>query len=431
MKQLASIACVWLCCAIAWGVLAGTIVSRTGETSVVLTEEVYALWGRPMQQYPPSAAHRTTRTVLVQTQTGKDESGIPIMAKVEQDQIVEDPIPLASSDVDIWLSLEQRRKGLLWFPTYDVDLRARYAWTNDAPSTRMFDMSFPLQEYDAVYDGFIVERADGARVDTTVDDGMATWTDTFAPGERREYVVSFHSRGTGSWGYQLTIGTDQVRDFELEMHTDFADVDFPAGTLSPSTHETSGGAWKGVWDFETLVASASIGVELPRRLNPGQLASRMTMFAPIGLLFFFFVVALLTHARGHDIHPLNYMFFGCAFFAFHLLFAYLVDHLAIMPSFILASAVSIGLVVSYARLFVGWTFALRGLGFPQLVYLVLFSYTFFWSGFTGLAITIGAIGTLFVLMQSTGRVDWAQRLAASARVVNAPAADVQEPKQEP
>jgi hypothetical protein len=40
------------------------------------------------------------------------------------------------------------------------------------------------------------------------------------------------------------------------------------------------------------------------------------------------------------------------------------------------------------------------------VFLVLFSYAFFFEGFTGLAITIGAIVTLFVLMQMTARVSW-------------------------
>ena len=41
-----------------------------------------------------------------------------------------------------------------------------------------------------------------------------------------------------------------------------------------------------------------------------------------------------------------------------------------------------------------------------MVYLVGFSYAFFWVGMTGLALTIGAIATLFVLMQATGRIDW-------------------------
>jgi hypothetical protein len=103
------------------------------------------------------------------------------------------------------------------------------------------------------------------------------------------------------------------------------------------------------------------------------------------------------------LHPLNYFFFGCAFFAFHLLFAYLVDHVAILPALVLASTVSIFLVTSYARLFVGWRFALVEFGIAQTLYLVLFSATFLWKGYTGLSITVGAIATLFVMMQFTGR----------------------------
>ena len=33
-------------------------------------------------------------------------------------------------------------------------------------------------------------------------------------------------------------------------------------------------------------------------------------------------------------------------------------------------------------------------------------YAFFFEGFTGLTVTVGAVLTLFVLMQLTGRVDW-------------------------
>jgi len=115
---------------------------------------------------------------------------------------------------------------------------------------------------------------------------------------------------------------------------------------------------------------------------------------------------VLSQVRGHELHPMHYFLLGCAFFAFHLLFAYLVDRLSIGASFAVASSVSVFLVVSYARLFVGWKFALREVGIAQLLYLVLFSYSFFWDGFTGLAITIGAVCTLFFVMQVTGRTNW-------------------------
>ena len=137
----------------------------------------------------------------------------------------------------------------------------------------------------------------------------------------------------------------------------------------------------------------------------------------MGLLFFFFVVAVFAQLQGQNIHPMNYFFFGCAFFAFHLLFAYLLDHLPIFPAFALSSAVSVFLVVTYSRLFVGWRFALVEMALSQLVHLVVFSFTFFWQGFTGLAITVGAILTLFIMMQVTGRHEWGkagQPIAAKA-----------------
>jgi hypothetical protein len=56
-------------------------------------------------------------------------------------------------------------------------------------------------------------------------------------------------------------------------------------------------------------------------------------------------------------------------------------------------------------------FAALEAGLAQSIYLVLFSYAFFFQGFTGLAITIGSILTLFVVMQATGRIRWEEKFA--------------------
>jgi len=106
---------------------------------------------------------------------------------------------------------------------------------------------------------------------------------------------------------------------------------------------------------------------------------------------------------------MNYFFLAAAFFSFHLLLAYLVDHVSIHVSFAIASAVSVFLVVSYLRLVVGIRFASREAALAQFIYLVMFSYAFFLKGFTGLAITIGSVLTLFVVMQITGRIRWAEK----------------------
>jgi inner membrane protein involved in colicin E2 resistance len=131
----------------------------------------------------------------------------------------------------------------------------------------------------------------------------------------------------------------------------------------------------------------------------------------VSLFFFFFLLFIITTLRDIDLHPMNYFFLAGAFFAFHLLLAYLVDHLDIHVSFAISAAVSVFLVVSYLRLVVGAQFAIREAALAQVIYLVLFSYAFFFEGFTGLAITIGAIVTLFVVMQMTGRIRWSEKFA--------------------
>ena len=112
---------------------------------------------------------------------------------------------------------------------------------------------------------------------------------------------------------------------------------------------------------------------------------------------------------------MNYFFLAAAFFAFHLLLAYLVDHLKCTRvrwsprrSACSWSSATCG----------SWRAARRPCARPalaQLVFLVLFGYAFFFEGFTGLTVTVGAVLTLFVLMQITARVDWNAVFARPAR----------------
>jgi hypothetical protein len=401
MTRLLSIGFIWLGCAIAWAVLGSTLVARSGETSSALLEEVHALWGPPLELSAPSGGY----TVMVprhQKTVTRDPSGHETSTDVVHEEAEQHTLPLEGSDVHARLRLQQRQKGLLWFPTYELELSGRYRFANDSGEMRRIDFWFPLPGDNAIFDDFSVLDDDGHPMQLRIEKNGARFSALMKEGEQRSFHVALRSRGTTRFGYALTSGAGEVRDFRMVMDTDFAEVDFPAGAISPTQHARAGAGWHGEWKFSRLIAGQGIAIELPQRVNPGPLASRITFFAPVGLLFFFFVVAVRSAGRSRPMHPLNYFFFGCAFFAFHLLFAYLVDHVAILPALALASAVSIFLVVSYARLFVGWRYALTELGVAQLLYLVLFSATFLWKGYTGLAITVGAIATLFVMMQFTG-----------------------------
>src|SRR5215813_5129212 len=274
----------------------------------------------------------------------------------------------------------------------------------------------PLPAKQAVYDELEI-ALDGKPLKIVIGGTQVSAGAYIAAGAAGTIKAGYKSQGLDNWSYQLSQGEGvaRINDFRLTAKTDFDGFDFPENTLSPTEKRKTADGWELKWDYQNLVSGFNVALKMPQKLQPGPLAGKISYFAPVSLFFFFFLIFILSTLRGIDLHPMNYFFLAAAFFAFHLLMAYLCDHISIHAAFFMSSAVSILLVVSYLRLVVGARFALVEAGLSQLIYLVLFSYAFFFEGFTGLAITIGAILTLFVVMQMTGRIRWEERFEKGTR----------------
>jgi hypothetical protein len=412
IPRLLGIGFIFLCTAAAWSTLGATVVARTGESNQRLAREVAQLWGGRHDQVAPDVAVERPRQVTERIQE-KDTQGQWVAREVTKTVVDRVPIPLDASRLRVDLSLDQRRKGLLWYATYGVAFAGTYRLHNPDGEERTVLVHFAFPSPEGLYDGFSV-KVDGRELGRVTDLTQGVNVSTrLAPGATSTVEVGYRSRGLDSWRYSFAPGgVAQVRDFTMDMHTDFDRIDFPAGTVSPSSKSREGSGWRLGWRFDSLVTGQELGMEAPRPINPGPLAARITFFAPVSLLFFFTVMVVLGVLQRQSLHPVNYFFLAAAFFAFHLLLAYLVDHVNVHASFALAAATSLFLVVSYLRVVGGWRFAVLRAGAAQLVFLVLFGYAFFFEGYTGLTITAGAILTLFVLMQVTARVNWDEVLVA-------------------
>ncbi len=403
-KRIAAIAFIFTCAAAAWMILGATIFSRTYDSDSVLEGQVTSLWGAPQAQSPPVATWE--RVVPKTTETVENGKKKVVTEKVT----VTETLPLESSRVDVALGLEHRQKGLLWYSTYTVGFEGVYAFRNTTEQERVaFTLKYPAER--AIYDD-LVFTVNGAPVALANEKNSAVGVASVRPGETATLRVAYRSQGLDDWRYAFGGDVAQVRDFRLRMRTDFAAIDFPENTLSPSEKRRTEDGWELEWNYKSLVSGYQIGMAMPEKLQPGPLAGRISLFAPVSLFFFFFLMFIITTMRGIELHPMNYFFLAAAFFSFHLLLAYLVDHVSIHAAFAASSVVSIFLVISYLRLVVGTRFAAREAGLAQFIYLVMFSYAFFFKGFTGLAVTVGSILTLFVVMQITGRVRWAEKFAA-------------------
>jgi len=402
IRHIAALIFIFMCTAIAWIILGATISSRTNNSEDQLKGHVASTWGSAQEQVPPTATFLWHETAESKTK----EDGKTVLHYNQVDRRI--GLPLDSTRLQVNFDLNHRQKGLLWYSTYAVDFTGDYSFHNDATVPGIVTLRLPFPAQQAVYDGLTM-TFNGQPVALSIDDAGATSKLPFAPGQAAILHVAYRSHGMDRWRYKLADGIAQVHDFSLVMTTNFRDIDFADDTLSPTSKKETASGWELNWRYSDLVAGFQIGMEIPQKLQPGRLAAQISYVAPVSLFFFFFLMFIITTLRGIDLHPLNYFFLAAAFFAFHLLLAYLVDHISIHAAMAISSIVSIFLVVSYLRLVAGIRFAALEAGTAQLIYLVVFSSAFFWKGFTGLTITVISVITLFIVMQATGRIRWADK----------------------
>jgi hypothetical protein len=409
--RVIAIGLVFGAASLGWLVLGATVQNRTDSLDASLAAEMASLWGPK---------------VLVQTSpwlAAKVEAGV-----CKRDESASGA--LLASTVLADMRHTHRYKGLLWYSTFDVDFTGEYRLaasevakdgSRDGTVTGMF--MFPLPRGASTYHALSAE-VDGKPValGSTASGWLAIPVDRGV-----EHVVTVHyvTGGQNAWVYspgdapametqddKLVVSAVgerlcELKDFTLTARTDFADIDYPRGTLSPTTPAATEGQWtRAVWKAQNLITRQSMGIAMPRRANAGPIVARMSLFAPVSLAFFFTVLLAVVVLKGIPLHPMHLLFVAAGFFAFHILLSYLADVMNIHPAFWVSAAVSVLLVTTYLRLVAGVKFAVLYAGAAQLVYLVGFSYAFFWVGRTGLTVTICAVVTLFVLMQATGRLNW-------------------------
>ncbi|MCB9742482.1 MAG: inner membrane CreD family protein [Alphaproteobacteria bacterium] len=419
--RLIGIVMVFIAASIGWMVLAGVTHERSNDRAWELRGEVTDLWGSEQLQSAPTLHFQWTTTEWVtelEEVEGQDKPREITKQVVRTHSKVQSP---AKTAIQVDLALDMRRKGLVWYPLYDVVFDGVWVYTHEAALSGDLAVRFAFPTADGIYDDFRLEidGVDRAR-ELVPEGGAVSLMVPVVPGQKVTIAAGYASRGMTTWRYVPADGVANLEDFTLAMSTDFEDIDFPAQTLSPSRKERAGEGWDLSWEFSQVVTGHDIGMSMPEPIQPGELAAELAFSAPISLMFYFLVIFVLATLREIELHPVNYLFIAGAFFAFHLLFAYSADHLAVEAAFALSSVVSVLLVVSYLRLVVSARFAFVEAALAQLVYLVGFSLAHFQEGFTGLTITVLSILTLFLLMQWTGRVKWAEVLSVAAAPVETP-----------
>ncbi|MBM3498512.1 MAG: hypothetical protein FJX74_07550, partial [Armatimonadetes bacterium] len=252
----------------AWAILSGAMYTRTNQSERALRPRVEGLWGGPLTQRSPTAVAIWTETV--RQWDAKRDRNVDVKRTRTRD------LGLASSTIDVQLQADFRRKGLLWYRTYDAEFDGRYEVANPLQRPAEVKVTFTFPGQGATYDAF--EFSVGGKKADPVGDtqqGMSV-TVAAAAGARVPVRIHYKTRGLDTWHYVFGPGTTQVRDCTLKVTTDFARIDFPDQTISPTAKTPAGGGWALTWDFASLVTGLGIAVDMPERLDPGPWATRVS-----------------------------------------------------------------------------------------------------------------------------------------------------------
>jgi hypothetical protein len=141
VRYIAALSFIFVCTAIAWIILASTIMERTNSSDNQLKGHVASTWGSVQEQVPPTANFIWYETVALTTK----ENGKTVLRYNQVERSTS--LPLDSTRLKVDLNLNHRQKGLLWYSTYAVDFTGDYSFHNDAavPGTVTLRLPFPAR----------------------------------------------------------------------------------------------------------------------------------------------------------------------------------------------------------------------------------------------------------------------------------------------
>src|ERR1043165_5502443 len=228
-KRIIAIAFIFLCTSVCWGILGGTVFSRTYDSSATSSSRVASTWGIEQKQSPPTASFKTK----VQKQEEVLENSKKVIRIKEEEY--ETPLALEQSAVDVKLDLEHRQKGLLWYSTYKVDFSGNYTFHNPSDKEQLVDFKLQFPTTQAIYDN-LVFTVDGSPTVISNENNVAMTSIKIGGGKSAQLAVGYRSQGLNQWRYSLgTSEVSQVRGFTLHMTTNFKDMDFRNTPLPPTT----------------------------------------------------------------------------------------------------------------------------------------------------------------------------------------------------
>jgi hypothetical protein len=364
-------------------VLAFRITDRRGFADGELHRDVMERWGAPIRQPMPSVRYVPTGAVFNALE----------------------PLPLTRQEVKVDAAMNYRKRGLVYFSGFD------FRFTGDFETENPFDQDvdvafvFPIaMEKNRVLLSELAFTVNGAAAPVALGPGgdKLLWTGRLKPKERLGFRVAFKGRGLDAFTYVMDPSA-AVRNVGLSVNIRGGDhYDYADGVVPATSVERSGDAVRLAWRFDSLESGIPIGVVLPSERSFDSIIATCVSRSWAGfLLFFAGLVALCLH-HGRPPRIFESYLFASAYALFFVLVAYLAAYVHFYVAWVLALAVTGGLLCGYAALLLprgAWRpvagLVAGCLAIPTLAVIL--------QGYTGLIYTLESLALIATLMVASAR----------------------------
>lgn len=236
-------------------------------------------------------------------------------------------------------------------------------------------------------------------------------------GEKLSYRLTVPLKGSNNL-YFLPVG----RTTSVHLTSDCPTPSF-TGRYLPTNREVTDHGFKADWkvlalnrDFAQVLKSQSVlrkaspfGVQLKVPVEQYQQTTRSIKYAYLIILLTFAVVFFVENRRLTPVHPVQYALVGIALMLFYVLLLSFSEHLSFLLSYIIASAMTIGLITLFMRALLRHRRAALIIG---LLLLILYTFIYVIMQLESYALLVGSLGVFAILaiaMYASQKINWYQK----------------------
>lgn len=376
---------------IGWQLFAERMEERTGRADGA-SNDVARIWGGPLLQPHPMIKWRRADAATAELARGE----------------------ISATNVVVDLDAQYRRRGLTEYPGYETRFDGEYTFKNPAtdPSFVGFTVGLPtdrnalmLRELKLLVNG--VEDPD----QTEYAPSQIVWTGKVDGQKTVKFQLQFKARGMTTFGYTFAPTRDgrsaseskPITAFNLVMNVTGVpgEIDFPVGSMSPTSDVASGNGRTLVWNVERLLTSFDVGIRLPDNRGANLAMEHLTRKAPAFYLLFGGALLWAFATVRRRARAMHVLALSGAYFLFFPLATYLTAYMAWpIASGVALAGITVLCIVHAAR-FVDRSAAVRvavSAGFflavPTIAHLI--------PAHTGVILIVGAFIALGIGMHVIG-----------------------------